>query len=118
MTDLQAASRAFDPRALATFTTGIVMVAPFSLSHEAAEWLLGHPVWTHEFADKATMDRLSKAALAQFPDFPVGKPNDWQRCADDLIARYGPTVSVKQGHDTRDRNPIETAIALLSRTPQ
>ncbi len=45
--------------------TGIT-AGPFSDIHEYAEKVFGHPVWTHEFADKGMADKLSAAAKADF----------------------------------------------------
>lgn len=45
--------------------TGIT-VGPFSDIHGYAERALGRPVWTHEFADEALMEKLKAAARDDF----------------------------------------------------
>lgn len=110
-------TKSFDPAILASITTGIMLVEHgFSSMHEAAEWIMGHPVWTHEFADKALWDRMGAAVLAQFPEMPVNKDDakvDWQKVADDVRARYGENVSVTRGSSERTTDPITTLIDAI-----
>jgi hypothetical protein len=47
--------------------TGIT-AGPFSDIQEYAEKLLGHPVWTHEFASKEFSDKLKELAKPDFLD--------------------------------------------------
>ncbi len=40
---------------------------PFELIHKRAEELVGHPVWTHEFASRARLDGLCEEARTRAP---------------------------------------------------
>ncbi len=95
-----------DPAALASITTG-VLLTEFLPVHEAAEWLLGHPIWTHELPRQA--DPMKAAALAQFPDMPTETGESWEICRDAVRAVYGDTVAVARGSQVRSQSPIETA---------
>lgn len=106
--------KAIDPVALAAFTTGILM-SDFSVVHEAAEWLTGHPVWTHEFPMMS--DRLKELALAQFPDMPTAVDGGWEATRDAVRDRYGETVEVKRGSDHREVGPVTTAELALAKEP-
>ncbi len=103
-------TKQFDPLALASISTGIMLMENgFSAIHEAAEWLLGHPVWTHELPD--CWPRMRKCVLEQFPDMPVEKPADFRKLAAEIKARYGDKVEVKRGTYERSAGPIDTFIA-------
>lgn len=91
---MNAQEKAIDPAALATLTTGTVLV-DFSQVHEAAEWLMGHSIWTHQLP--ALADEIKAAALSQFPGLPTVAPDDWRACRDAVRAQYGATVLTKQG---------------------
>lgn len=45
-------TREFPTAVIASLTTG-VLLCEFSKMHEAAEYVMGHPIWTHHFADEA-----------------------------------------------------------------
>jgi len=59
------------PSERAMFQLGQEFLAmPFSIFHEGMEELLGRPVWTHEFADRARLlsEAEGKTAKASFSD--------------------------------------------------
>ena len=87
-------TKQIDPAALAGITTGILMT-DFSAVHEAAEQVMGHPVWTHQFP--ALAEQMRDAVLAQFPDMPTEAPDGWEACRDAVRARYGKAVAVRRG---------------------
>jgi hypothetical protein len=101
-----------DPAALASLTSGILLVPSFSPVHAAAEWVAGHPIWTHEFADRAFCERLRDAVLAHFPDMPTERPANWQETAGELRARLGETVAMPGGDWKRNADSITTLEAL------
>ena len=82
------------------------------LVHEAAEWLLGHPVWTHEFIIPEIKQALIDEVLRQFPDMPTEKPEDWATCRLSLHSAYGDTVAVERGNRERTVDPVTSAIDL------
>jgi len=100
-----AETKSFDPAVIATLSTGTLLVAPFSLAHEAAEWIMGHPVWTHQFP--TLLPKMREAVLAQFPDMPTESAEGQHEAVRDAVrAQYGETVEVARGSG-------ETAIAPL-----
>lgn len=44
-------NRQFPTEVIASIATG-VLLCKFGDLHEAAEYLMGHPIWTHYFASK------------------------------------------------------------------
>ncbi len=84
-----------DPAALAGLTTGVLMT-DFSALHEAAEHVLGAPVFTHQFP--VLMDKIAACVLTQFPEMPkTVEPAGWEATRDAVRARYGQTVEVRKG---------------------
>lgn len=101
-------TKSFDPAVLASLTTGIVLVREgFSPMHEAAEWVMGHPIWTHQFP--TLMPAIRKAIIAQFPDMPTAQPDDFMQAAADTRARYGTLVEVRRGSGETATDPLDPA---------
>lgn len=96
---------------LATLTTGICMVKGMAGVYEAAEAVLGHPVWTHELGGAS--ERISELVQAQMPNFPTAVEGDWEATRDALLARYGETVTVQRGQEQRQASPVATLAAML-----
>lgn len=91
-------TKQFSPAVLASISSG-VLLCDFSKLHEASEWIMGHPIWTHQFPSLRA--DLEAAVAAQFPDMPrdiegVDRDN-WQDHAKALEDRFGKTVSVRKG---------------------
>jgi hypothetical protein len=100
--------------ALATLTTGIVMVERFEGVGEAAEAVCGHPVWTHEMGRAG--DRAREVIPAQLPGFPMeATAENWREIRDAAIAQFGERVEIEQGTDQRTAGPTETLIGELKR---
>lgn len=88
--------KSFDPAVIASLSTRILLVAPFSRVHEAAEWIMGHPVWTHQFPELA--DEMRAAVLKQFPEMPTDCDEEpWEQVRDAVYARYGTSIDVARG---------------------
>lgn len=100
-----------DPRALGSITSGILLLEDFSKVHEAIEWIMGHPVWTHEFPGFS--DRAAALVKQQFPGMPMGEVTNWQETAAFLLKKYGFAVPVKRGAEKRGAGPVETADAAI-----
>lgn len=92
--------------AVGTLTTGIVMVEGFAGVAEAAEWIMGHAVWTHELGVVAL--RIRVLVQAQLPEFPCASGEDWRKTKAALLARYGETVELARGAETRAKDPVST----------
>lgn len=84
--------------ALVSLRSG-TLIAPFDCMHEAAEWIMGHPIWTHQFL--VLRDDINAAVDAQFPDLPKKlegcDPTNWQEHAAAVEKQFGKTLKVKQG---------------------
>lgn len=59
-------ARRFPVEVVLSVSSG-VLLCDFSLMHEFIEFIAGHPVWTHELADKSFADRLAADCIAQYP---------------------------------------------------
>lgn len=110
---MMAETKEIDVRALASLTAGRLLIPQdeggFSRVHEAAEWLLGAPIWTHHFADRSTCEKLASLAWAQFPDLPKqdSQRTPWAEVARCAVDRYGPAVSVIKGDGSGGRGPLD-----------
>ncbi len=99
-------TKSFDPAVLAGLTTGIVLTDDgFSPMHEAAEWVMGHPIWTHQFP--TMLPAIRDAIVAQFADMPTEAPDDFMQAAVDVRARYGKAVEVRRGAGETAINPLD-----------
>jgi len=102
--------------AIATITTGIVLVHGFEGVGEAFEHVLGHPVWTHEmpmFADKA-----KALILEQHPDFPAEPPADFQALMAKLIQDWPEGIPIESGGEVRKLDPISSIAVALDRAKE
>lgn len=93
-----AETRDFPTPVVASVVSGILL-CPFSDMHECAEYVLGHPVWTHQFP--TLRHDMQRAVLAQHPGLPaelagVNRDN-WQEHARRLIEQFGPTLRLEKG---------------------
>lgn len=107
-----AETKEFSTLVVASTITGISLCDGLTVSqfHECAEWLCGHPVWTHELVHAPTKDRYVTEALEQFPDMPtaIEAHENLSAAAAKAIAAYGIKVSVKRGQHERRENPADT----------
>lgn len=114
-------TKEFSTAALASLTGHKLMTESFSDVHEAAEFVVGHSIWTHEFADKNNVQKIREAILEQHPDLAgfddsdVTSKNVVQRRID-LIAEYGTTRTLMKGDEQRLKNPIQTLVEILDPT--
>lgn len=102
----------FPTTVVASIATMIHMAEGFKFGdiHECAEWIAGHPIWTHEFADKVVVEMLAADAYSQFPNLPTRDEAraDFRVAAAKAIAEYGLTVTVTRGNGIRDKHPLDT----------
>lgn len=103
---------------VASAITGIVLAEGISFSriHEASEALLGHPVWTHEFADEDIRSRITAAGLALFPEMPTREAarTDFVKAAQQALAAYGETIDVPIVKSERSESPIDSLARVMS----
>lgn len=91
----------FSTAAIASLSTGILLCDSFSSVHEAAEFLMGHPIWTHQFASKELCSDMTTAIAKQCPGMPtemsgVTSENYRDRVAE-LESRFGKFVTIRKG---------------------
>lgn len=87
----------------------------YSTIHEIAEFLAGHPVWTHELGHLEMMQRISDHAREQFPAMPTEEEAqaDFRAAAVKALAAYGETVTVRRGSLERGADPISTLVEMV-----
>jgi hypothetical protein len=103
-------TREFPTAVIASLSSG-VLLCKFQEMHEAAEYLMGHPICTHHFANKGLWRSMQKTILAQCPGMPtdvqgVTKEN-YQDKVDELEAELGSVVTIRKGNGKTDMHPLE-----------
>lgn len=92
--------REFKTSAIASISSGILL-CQFSEMHKAAEFLMGHSICTHHFANKELWEDMQKTVLAQHPDMPTSMEGVTRENVNEHIARleerFGPKVAITQG---------------------
>ena len=93
-------TRDFPVAVIASISTG-VLLCKFGDMHEAAEYLMGHPIFTHHFADRHLCDEMRRTILAQCPGFPTEAAGvtgeNWQEFKSKLETDLGETVKIRKG---------------------
>lgn len=100
--------------AVGTLATGISLVEKFAGVGEAAEWIMGHPVWTHEIP--SVRPEIVRLILAQYPDMPTDvHPGDggWRMTRHELLERYGEQIEFAEGATERAEGPIASLARML-----
>jgi len=94
-------TRDFPVAVIASISTG-VLLCKFGDLHEAAEYLMGHPIWTHHFASKDLWKEMQQAILEQCPGMPIDDANltkdNWATFAEKLEANLGKMVKIRKGN--------------------
>lgn len=94
-------ARDFPTAVIASLSSGTLLCS-FSDMHEAAEYLMGHPIWTHHFANKQLWQDMQKTIAEQCHGMPmdelpgVTKDNYLEYVAK-LEAELGKTVRIRKG---------------------
>lgn len=100
MNDVTPETRDFPVAVIASISTG-VLLCKFSEMHEAAEYLMGHPIWTHHFADRALADEMRRVIGEQCPGLVTEAPgingNNWKEFVATLEADLGKLVKIRKG---------------------
>lgn len=93
-------TRDFPTEVIASISSG-VLLCDFGKMHEAAEYLMGHPIWTHHFADKTLVGEMKRTIAEQCPGMPTALPDvdrpNWEAAREKLIADLGTTVRIRKG---------------------
>lgn len=94
-------TREFPTAVIASISSGIMLCDTFSAIHEAAEYLMGHPIWTHHFADKQLVEDMRSSVVAQCPGMPARDgeitPENWREKLAALLVEHGPTQTIRKG---------------------
>ena len=103
-------TREFPTRVIASLSSG-VLLCDFSKMHEAAEYLMGHPIWTHQFADKDLWREMQQAIAQQCPGMPmdlsVVTKDNFEHIAQKLEEEIGITVTIRKGSGLTARLPTD-----------
>ena len=103
----------FPTHAIMTMKTEICM-GNFGAAHELAEWVMGHPVWTHELSSLAKP--IKEDLERQFPGLPTEANKDnWKEVLATAIQTHGEYLEVIQGSAERTQNPIESLVELVGK---
>lgn len=93
-------TREFSTATIASISTG-TLLCPFSEMHEAAEFLMGHPIWTHHFASKELWRDMQRAVLVQCPGMPTTAegitPENFKEKLTQIEAAVGPVQTIRKG---------------------
>lgn len=92
-------TRDFPTLVIASLSSGVMLIKSFDEMHQAAEYLMGHPIWTHHFADRNLWAEMQKTVLEQCPGMPtdgIDKSNFMEESAR-LEMEFGPTVKIRKG---------------------
>lgn len=101
-----AETRDFPTSVIASISTGVLLCeGGFSKMHEAAEYLMGHTIWTHHFLDKQLWTEMKKTILGQCPGMPTSADgidhSNYKEFSEKLEAKFGPTVKIRKGGGLR-----------------
>jgi hypothetical protein len=93
-------TRDFPTAVIASLSTGILL-CKFGDMHEAAEYLMGHSIWTHHFADPELNAEIKRTIAEQCPGMPtliegVTSDNYLEKVAE-LETELGKTVKIRKG---------------------
>lgn len=107
-------TKAFSTAAVVSLSSGLLL-CNFGEMHEAAEYLMGHPIWTHEFASKPMWDLMKSKLLEQHPGLPVesDESQPWQDFLAAACVKFGETLTLTKGDEVRAADPMTTARAML-----
>lgn len=105
--------------AILGLTTGVLLEdGKFGEIHELAEHVVGHSIWTHEFAEKALWAQLKDVILAEHPqlimptdEFSNGGKRTGPECAQFLREQeriFGKTLQIAKGTGERAEHPISS----------
>jgi hypothetical protein len=94
-------TREFPTAVVASISSGIMLCETFSAIQDCAEYLMGHPIWTHHFADKQLIADMRAMVAEQCPGMPSDgqiTPENFREKLAQLVAEFGPTQTIRKGH--------------------
>ena len=103
-------TRDFPTAVIASLSSG-VLLCKFDEMHQAAEFLMGHPIWTHHFANKDLWKEMQGTILEQCPGMPTDAPgitkDNWPEFKAKLEAELGATVKIRRGGGLTEMLPTD-----------
>lgn len=103
-------TREFPTAVIASLSSG-VLLCQFGALHEAAEYLMGHPIWTHHFASKELSAAMKARVLEQCPGMPTDLPGVTAENYRDQVAaieaEIGPVVVIRKGDGQTAMHPLD-----------
>lgn len=90
----------FPVAVIASLSSG-VLLCKFDEMHQAAEFLMGHPIWTHHFASKDLWKEMQRTILEQCPGMPIDAPeidgSNYKEFLAKTESELGETVKIRKG---------------------
>jgi hypothetical protein len=103
-------TREFPTAVIASISTG-VMLCRFGDMQEAAEYLMGHPIWTHHFASEDLWGQMKAKVLEQCPGMPTEAaditPENYAAKLAEIEAEVGPVAVIRKGGGETAMHPLE-----------
>lgn len=104
-------TREFPTAVIASLSSGRLL-CKFSEMHEAAEYLMGHPIWTHHFASRPLWEEMKRSISEQCPGMPTSDiegvtPENVHEHIARLEADLGPLVKIRKGSGATAMSPLE-----------
>jgi hypothetical protein len=94
-------TREFPTAVIGSLSSGILLCDSFSPVHEAAQYLMGHPIWTHHFANKELWREMAKMLAEQCPGLPMEGDLEsgptWREQLAKIEAELGKTIRIRKG---------------------
>lgn len=115
-------TKQFPVSAALSIVTG-KLCGDFGEMHELAEWLIGHPIRSHEFASMGVCGRLQAIALAQHPELDgIDRDsidgNTYLQIVDKTCERIGAReLQFTKGEADRTENPLESLARIAPGKP-
>lgn len=103
-------TRDFPTAVIASLSSG-VLLCEFGKVHEAAEYLMGHPIFTHHFANKDLWAAMQKKILEQCPGMPTDMPGVTRENVAGKLAELekelGMFAKIRRGDGETAMHPLE-----------
>jgi hypothetical protein len=115
-------AKPFPTPVVLSLTTGL-MLSKFDAIHEAAEWVAGHPIWTHEFGMKNILEFLRETVYEQHPQLKSIKDDhinadNYKEFIQQVEQEVGLTIVLQKGHKERHKSPLETLVQMINKSKE
>lgn len=107
--------------------SGTLVHPRFGDVHECIEWVMGHPVWTHELASVSTWASVMEAVIDQHPALAAGfvPPSPVEPLRGDaylafirpwlaeMADKHGTDITLRKGSRERTESPIDSLVRMV-----